>query len=186
MIGRREAMAGIAVGSIFVATPTQACTIVAARRHFPVSVGLATQKLREFASFLSSAHALPDNELIRRADDWNVSFDPIILEEVLGKRTEQNWSLYDVYPAYSVSEGKLDRKPVKVTSVELLRQVKGRSLYQTTFERFRWRSEISDDDCGGNQAEGYYPEDISYLAIFAGSRLRSLKSFPEWLDLERY
>jgi hypothetical protein len=92
----------------------------------------------------------------------------------------------DLLRAWTRSDGMVDRTPMHLVEVNLLKGTRGVALYQFTLERERYFAEITEEDasngsCSFPEPAHYGRTRASYLGVFINNKLREVSSFDAWL-----
>ncbi len=182
MIGRRELIAGgVAVVGGLVSSSAQACSLTYYPRT-PFNDQVCRASLVAWVALLNEETGSPSESLISKIDDLDVEVGDNILEEILSEAELADADRgYTLYTRFRVSDGKLDRAPIKLKEVNRIRKLRNRASYQFTLVRQSYHA-ADEEGCNGlfTHDELWSADQTSYLATFWNNRLQAVKLFPEW------
>lgn len=184
---RRALFAGAAAMTAGSVTPAKACSLVNPRRSIGFSDAACRRSLNDLVRLINDARALTDEELAHRASELSINFDSDVSDPILDYRNRSPIEDEELLKAWSRSAGTLDRKPIRLAEVNLLKGERGVALYQFTLRRERFYAEITEEDaasdsCGVAQPAHFETTLTSYLGVFLNNKLRTVSAFDEWLQ----
>lgn len=185
-VTQRVMLAGLAAGGAL-AERAEACTVVATQRRVAFSDDGCRRELRELVAMINTAPSLTDAVLTERLRNRaDIRFDQGVTDPLLDYPKIYPIESADVIRGWSMSEGKRDRAPIRLTEVTLFKGERGFGFYQFTLRRDRFMAEVTDemsasDTCASPEPAHWYAEDHAYLAAFQNNKLREVSAFDVWL-----
>lgn len=179
-VGRREILAGgiIGIGALL-APPAEACSLTGVRR-VRFDDDACRQALRDWVELLNSAPKMSVEAVEAKAEALNVTLDDDLLDDHAGDGGVLDRSVA-FYRRFRMSDERLDPRPIRISEIQLLRQLKNRAAYQFALERYSYHA-ADEEGCNGMFTHGEYfgIERSAYLATFRNNRFDSIRTFPEW------
>lgn len=168
------------------AAPGRSCSITARRLPLPFSDAACRRSLRALVDLINAAAGLSEAELAARTSRLAVTFDEQVVDAVLPEQRVHPIEEAAVIGAWTLSDGKRDRAPVRIRELNLLKGDAGVALYQFTLRRDAFHAEVREEDVGGGscgmpEPAHYARQDASYLGLSVNNRLREVSAFDVWL-----
>lgn len=187
-ISRRTIIAGVsALAASLVTSSAKACSVVARSKPIAFSDTACRHSLRALVNLIQAAPNLSDVELSHRTSELSIDFDGSVSDPILNYPRSFPVEDIDLIRGWSMSYGKQDQSPIRLTELNMLKGQQGAALYQFTFRRILYHPEVTQaeaarDSCGEGAVNAYYySEDTSYLGLFLNNKLREVSAFDQWL-----
>lgn len=183
MIDRRALLIGGAAGmSALAAAEAEACSLTLTVRSPPFDDRMCRRRIRDWVALLERGPAMTDAAVEGAAEALGVAVHGDIVGAALGDRARppsEGWVQF--YKAFRLSAGRPDTRRIRISELNLLRQVGSRAAYQFTLDRYSYHP-ADDEGCNGMFVHGEYYglERTAYLATFANNRFQEIKWFQDW------
>jgi hypothetical protein len=174
-IGRRALLAA-ALAATLAPGEARACELTGTRRPRPYREEECVRAIEELVRMLNEAPAMPEAAVEAWYADRQFSVD----EELLFDGSER-FEAPQFLRTYRISDGKPDRRPIRLAELELVRHRGNRAAFAFTLKR--WSYDAADPEgCNGLFVHGEYwgEERSGFIAAFENNRMTSLRLFPEW------
>ena len=179
MIGRRVLLGASVIGASFIASSTaEACSIIATPKAKSFKASVCEQQIYDLVAFLNKAPSLSRVEIEKWVDDRGVD---VYYEYPLSQNVGGVLYNYLFFQEYHISGGKPDPKPMQVSDVNLIRQVKNQAAYQFTIDRTQFFP-ADEEGCKGlfTHDEYFGATKTAFIAKFLNNKMTDFREFPEW------
>lgn len=179
MIVRREVLAGGVLAAAFLVAPAaEACSLTGTRR-VRFDDDACRQALHDWVDLLNSGPKMSDAALEVKVEALNVTLDDEMVDDHVGDDHPDRRVAF--YKQFRLSDERLDPRPIRISEIHLLRQLKNQAAYQFALDRYSYHA-ADEEGCNGLFTHGEYfgIERSAYLATFRNNEFDSLRTFPEW------
>ncbi len=179
MIGRRALLGASVMGASFVAaSAVEACSIVATQKAYTFDGSTCKRQIYDLVAFLNHAPSLSREEVEKWVNERDIS---VYYEYPLSQNVGGVLYNYLFFQEYRISGGKPDPKPMRVSDVNLIRQMKNQAAYQFTLDRTQFFP-ADEEGCNGlfTHDEYFGATKTAFIAKFLNNKLTDFRDFPEW------
>jgi len=174
---RREVLAGGVLAAAFLAAPAaEACSITGVRRA-RFDDDACRQAIKDWVDLLNSAPKMSEEAIKAKAETLRVT----LRDDLIGDESSSSDVPVIFYRQFRLSDDRLDPRPIRISEMNLLRQLKNQAAYQFTLERYSYHA-ANEEGCNGLFTHGEYfgIERSAYLATFRNNKFDTIRTFPEW------